>query len=248
MIAEMRSILLASALLLVSACNDRPLTLTAPVDTQPVSSSGYVLLDNLAPSSAASASASLPASVRIEMPFASQAPTGDWNDPYQEACEEASLLLVFHYLSGIPLSPAIMDRDIRELVTWETEHGYPEDVTVAELASIAREKYGYDADIIEGTDLTIRRIEQELSSGNPVIVPLAGQDIGNPYYSGDGPPYHMLVINGYDSRNFVTHDVGTRRGEYYAYKKEVIMDAIHDWTGSKETIRDGAKRALVLRK
>ncbi len=189
-----------------------------------------------------------PPSVRINMPFASQAPTGNWGDPYQEACEEASLLLVHHYLSKAPLDNNIMDRDILELVAWETDHGYGHDVTTSQLADITKEKFGYSAEVIADNDVTIERIEEELAQGNPVIVPLQGQDIGNPYFSGDGPPYHMLVIIGYNDTQFITHDVGTRHGANYAYKKEVIMNAIHDWTGSKETMRSGAKAMLVVRK
>lgn len=180
------------------------------------------------------------------MPFASQAPTGNWDPPYDEACEEASLIIVHHYLEGSALDNAIMDRAIQEMVAHETAKGLPIDIDMFQLADVARDMYGYNAEVREGADVSIARIEQELAKGNPVIVPLAGQDIGNPYYSGDGPPYHVLVIVGYDSRNFITHDVGTKRGENYSYRKEVIMDAIHDWNGNVETIRSGPRRLLVV--
>jgi hypothetical protein len=70
--------------------------------------------------------------------------------------------------------------------------------------------------------------------------------LGNPYFSGDGPPYHMLVLTGYKRGKFITNDPGTRRGEGYMYKEDVIMNAIHDWAGSKETIRDGEKAMMVV--
>ncbi len=194
-----------------------------------------------------------PGSVRLNMPFASQAPLGNWDPPYDEACEESSLIIVHHYLAGTALDATIMNNDILAMVDHEESKGLPVDIDMKQLAQVARDMFGYDAEVVEGAGVTIERIEQELAKGNPVIVPLAGQDIGNPYYSGDGPPYHVLVIVGYGSTGspqatFVTHDVGTKRGEYYVYDQDVIMNAIHDWNGSVATIRSGPKRMLVVTK
>lgn len=243
--------------ILVAACNNQePLVINEPAARNAEENSVASSIDTVSSipntevilTSSPSVPSEKPASVRIQMPFASQAPGGNWDDPYQEACEEASLLLVHHYLTKEPLDNAIMDRSILDLVAWETEQGYPQDVTIAQLADITRDKFGYSAEVIEGGDVTIERIEEELAQGNPVITPLQGQDIGNPYFSGDGPPYHMLVIIGYNDSQFITHDVGTRHGANYAYKKEVIMNAIHDWTGSKETVRSGPRKILIVRK
>lgn len=189
-----------------------------------------------------------PGSVRLDMDFASQAPLGDWNPPYDEACEEASLIIVRHYLEGTPLDAGIMNREILEMVDHEESVGLPIDIDMHELAGVAQAMFGYDAEVVEGAGVTAERIEQELAKGNPVILPLAGQDIGNPYYSGDGPPYHVLVVVGYDGSRFVTHDVGTKRGEYYAYDKDVLLSAIHDWNGSVDTIRSGPRRMLIVTK
>lgn len=200
------------------------------------------------PAASSVATKTAPTSVRIEMLFASQAPHGNWDPPYDEACEEASLIIVHHYLEGTPLDAAIMDKDIKDMVAFEESKGLPIDIDMHELAAVAEEMFGYRTEVIEGNDVTIARIEQELARGNPVIVPLAGQDIGNPNYTGDGPPYHVLVILGYDSGHFITHDVGTRKGQNYVYRKQVIMDAIHDWNGSVTTIRSGPRRMLVVTK
>ncbi len=260
------SIGLLSALLL-TACqqevvitqpNDASSSAASSIEAEPDTAPGTTVDPQISSAAAASvrpassakpqAATSTPASVRIDMPFASQAPTGNWDPPYDEACEEASLIIVHHYLEGTALDNTIMDRDIKTMVAHEASVGLPIDIDMFELADVARDMFGYEAEVLEGADVSIARIQQELANGNPVIVPLAGQDIGNPYYSGDGPPYHVLVIVGYDNRNFITHDVGTKRGENYVYRKEVIMDAIHDWNGSVETIRSGPRRLLVVTK
>ena len=186
-----------------------------------------------------------PKSVLIKMTFVAQAPHANWDMPYQEACEEASLIIVDHYLKGTTLSADIADADIQAMVAWQIEHfGNYEDTTAAQVKQIAEEHLGLSARVVY--DPTIDDIKKELAQGNPVLIPAAGRDLGNPYFSGEGPWYHMLVIVGYDSDEFITHDVGTRRGENYRYNQDVLYDAIHDWTGVKEEIRSGRKAMVVV--
>jgi len=68
----------------------------------------------------------------------------------------------------------------------------------------------------------------------------------NPYFSGEGPWYHMLVLTGYGWWDFITNDPGTRRGAGYEYRFSTLLNAIHDWTGIKEEIRKGRSAVLVL--
>ena len=191
----------------------------------------------------------LPSTFQIPVPFMSQAPHANWDDPYQEACEEASLLMVHRFLQGDKdgaIPPDDADRDLLALIRWEENHGYGQDVTLTELGDIAKNYYGF-APVIEDT-VTVERIKELLVSGYPVIVPAAGRDLSNPYFSGEGPWYHMLVITGYDRNEFIVNDPGTRRGEGYKYAYDVLIAAIHDWTGVKEEIRSGEKRMMILKK
>jgi len=181
----------------------------------------------------------------LEVPFTVQAPFANWDDPYQEACEEASLLTVHAYLAGEKLNPETANKQILDLVAWEENHGYPQDVTIEELANIAEEYYGYTSEIID--DPTLSDIQKQIFDGNPIIVPAAGRTLGNPYFSGEGPWYHMLVITGYDGQRFITNDPGTRRGKDFKYKHQVLLEAIHNWTGVKEEITKGSKKILILR-
>ncbi|HBH20372.1 MAG TPA: hypothetical protein DEB30_02555 [Candidatus Peribacter riflensis] len=157
-----------------------------------------------------------------------------------------SLLLVHHFLDGTDLSREQAETELLALMQWEEEHGYPQDVTVQELGEIAEKYFGYQSRIIEnpmGEDL-----KRLLADGHPVIVPAAGRDLKNPFFSGDGPWYHMLVLTGYNEFFFITNDVGTKRGEGYVYRFGTLMNAIHDWTGIKENIRQGTRRALIIEK
>jgi hypothetical protein len=205
------------------------------------------IVDGSGAAAVSSAAKPLPRSVRIDVPFLVQAPTGNWGLPYQEACEEASLLTVSHFLEGTPVTPELADREILDLVSWENEtFNYSADITLEELKRVAEDHYHYSAQLFY--DFTIDDMKRLLSEGHPIIVPLAGRDIGNPYYSGEGPWYHMLVVTGYDGDRFITNDVGTRRGHGYMYKTSVLYDAIHDWAGVKEDIRQGRRVIMVLSK
>lgn len=182
----------------------------------------------------------------LPVPFLVQAPFGIWDELHGEACEEASLMMVKYFLTDKKFnSLADADQEIKDLVNWEGENGYKVDITVSEVGKIARDYYSLGgARIIENP--TIDMIKAEIASGRPVIVPAAGRQLGNPNFTAPGPPYHMLVIRGYNETEFITNDPGTRRGEGYKYKFAVIMEAMHDWNGSVSNIDQGPKAVLVF--
>lgn len=182
------------------------------------------------------------------MPFAPQAPHANWDAVHQEACEEAALIMVDRYRKREPVTLDDMEGEILAMIAWETRAGMSQDADGEEVARIAREYLERSARLIEGDAVTIDALKAELAAGNPIIIPAQGQMLGNPYFSGDGPPYHMLVIIGYDERKgvFITNDPGTRRGQKYEYPMQVLLDAIHDWTGDKETVVDGRKVVIIV--
>jgi hypothetical protein len=157
-----------------------------------------------------------------------------------------SLILVHHYRAGTKLTKEQAETELQALIVWEGTHGYPQDVTVQELGQIAEQYFGYRSRVI--ADPTVDDLKRLLTEGHPVIIPAAGRDLGNPYFSGEGPWYHMLVLTGYNEFFFVTNDVGTKRGEDYTYRFDVLMNAIHDWTGVKEEIRTGQRRVVIIEK
>ena len=182
--------------------------------------------------------------INLAVPFQAQAPFGNWVEPYKEACEEASLIMVDHYLAGTSLSKQQMQDEIDAQISWELKNwGGHFDLTLAQTAELAQAMYNYQTRII--SDLTIDKIKAELNAGNPVIVPAAGRELDNPNFKQPGPLYHMLVIKGYLPGKFITNDPGTRNGADYVYTEKVLLAAIRDWTGSAP---DGPKVGLVLEK
>lgn len=188
-----------------------------------------------------------PTALRLDVPFTPQAPYANWNPPFDEACEEASLLMAYRHRMGEHLTPEDANNRIIEMTAWQDQRGYTIDVTTEELSAIAREYYDVEAAVYVDGDVTVENIKRLIAAGYPVIIPAAGQLLGNPNFRGAGPPYHMLVITGYTESDFVTNDPGTRRGEDYVYSQTVIMNAIADWTGSTDTIESGQKAMMVIR-
>lgn len=207
------------------------------------------------PSPTPSPGLNLPGELNLAIPFTIQAPTANWDPLHEETCEEASILMAAWYLEGKQgkaeagysnrVDPADAEAALGKLVDWQRQtFGYFEDTTVAETKQMAESQLGLTARVIENP--TVEAVKRELAQDKVVVVPAAGQLLKNPYFKPPGPPYHMLVIRGYKDNTFITNDPGTRRGEGLVYSQDVLMYAIHDWTGSDSTMNQGARRVLVL--
>ena len=187
---------------------------------------------------------SLPEAINLDVPFYPQAPDGDWNLPWQEACEEASITLAYYYFSEKPLTREQFKKDVLGLVDWEKEHfGYYISTTVARTAEMLKGYFGFtDYRILD--EPTIEDMKKELAAGHLIVAPFAGRMLKNPFYSGEGPYYHMMVLKGYDEKNFITNDVGTKRGLNFIYPYATIMNALHDYLPT--AIETAPARVIVM--
>jgi hypothetical protein len=178
-------------------------------------------------------------------PFVPQAPHGVWNEIYDEACEEASVVLVEYFSQNKSIDAQIMDGEIQKLVNWQNQNWQGHfDLTVEQTAQMAKEVYNLNLEI--RTINSIEEIKNIITQNQIIIAPTAGRLLGNPYFRQPGPVYHMLVITGFDNKDIITQDVGTKRGENYRYNEKILFNAIHDWNGSPENINDGPKQILVF--
>jgi len=177
-------------------------------------------------------------------PFESQAPFANWDEMHEEACEEASVILANYYFKKERIDASIMDKEINRLVDWQiNKWGVHKNLNLQEISEMAKEVYGLKLKIKR--NVKIEDIKQELSQKHSIIVPAAGQLLGNPFYKQPGPVYHVLVGIGYDDKNFITQDVGTKRGDHYKYNQKIFYNAIHDWPGESQNISVGEKSVLV---
>lgn len=183
--------------------------------------------------------------MNLAVPFTSQAPNADWNMPWQEACEEAALLMVAHFKQGENIgSRDDATNKILALVSWEEETlGYYQDTTAEEIARTAREYYGFSKTRVV-YEFSAQDIKNEIAQGNPVIIPSAGRMLPNPYFRSPGPLYHAIVVRGWlkDGR-FITNDPGTKRGEEFLYWPDDIVFAAHDWNSGDV---EHGRRAMIV--
>ena len=189
-----------------------------------------------------------PLSTNLAIPFTPQAPHANWDLPYQEACEEASLIMVNAWMVGMQsglISPNEADQQILKLVAWQKERfGYYEDTNAEETAIIAREYFGYKNTKVLPVN-SIDDIRSELAKGFAVILPASGRELLNPYFSGLGPLYHMLVAKGYtEDGRIITNDPGTRRGGDFLYDPNVLFEALGDWNDGDPA--NGEKLMIIL--
>lgn len=195
---------------------------------------------------------SFPSKHLIKTTFIPQAPQKNWDQPWQDACEEAALLTVAFYYQNQQPSQEEIASSILAMIDYETSQGFKKDVNIDQMALIATDYLHLKTEIILQPDLN--KIKSYLIRNIPVIIPANGKQLftENHYFTNGGPYYHNLIILGYDDKKeqFTVHDVGTRHGAYFKYSYNLLLDSIHDFpsSGHKEDISQGDKKALILLK
>ncbi len=192
----------------------------------------------------AEVSAEIPTSFNLAVPFTSQAPFGDWDVIHEDTCEEASFYMTYRYYSGHPegkMDPTTTDKVLYDMVRVQDEMGYGYSISAEQFVTFAKTYDGSTVRIVENP--SVEDLKEILAGGDPIIVPAYGRRLGNPFFTGEGPLYHMLVLRGYTETTFITNDPGTRQGNNYQYDIDVLMNAIGDWDGDSP---DGGKRVMVM--
>jgi hypothetical protein len=165
----------------------------------------------------------------LKVPFVCQAPfqtEANWVY-HEESCEEAAVLQAHYYIEGITETNKQTAHDtILNMIEWQKQNfGEHRDIYANDVQLFIRDYYGYEEDDIVITyDADIRDIKKAVSAGYPVIVPIMGDKLHNPYYP--YPGYHMLTVIGYTPDKIITNDVGTRRGKDFSYPYERFMTAM----------------------
>jgi len=186
-------------------------------------------------------------SLNLPIPFTSQAPTANWDELHNEACEEASAIMANAYLTDDrdKVIPAVrVEKEISALTDWQVKNfGYNLNTTAEETAKMIEGYYGLKAKVV--SDYTLQDIKDQLDLDHVVILPVNGRLIGNPNYKQPGPIYHMLVIRGYTVGNLITNDSGTRKGQNYIYTYKTLSASAADWDHATDTI-DQSKKVMII--
>jgi len=191
----------------------------------------------------------LPNKHLIKTAFVPQAPEKNWQQPWQDACEEASLLTLYYYSNQqLPTLTTILS-DYQKIFSYESENKMGHDINLLQMSVVAQDVFGLK---LTAATAEVEAIKRHLSQDLPVVITANGKTLykENKHFKSGGPWYHSLVILGYDDdkKIFIVHDVGTQFGEYFHYSYQTLLDSIHDLptSGVKEQIDSGDKKMLVL--
>lgn len=187
----------------------------------------------------------------LAAPFIVQAPSAQWeNLLFENACEEASLIIVSEWLRGTKnISPASAEEKILELVDYERQTlGFAIDTGAADTHALMTEYFGVrEAELRRG--IALAEMKELLDGSSVAIAPMDGQALGNPFFTPPGPEHHMVVILKYDPETdeFITHDPGTRRGALYRYRATTLFAAIRDYpSGPTHSLFPSVQKDIIL--
>ena len=192
----------------------------------------------------------LPKQINLNIPFTSQAPEKDWSEPWQNLCEEAAILMLDAYYEEYNLSPLFAKDELLRIWEWEQKQGFGKSIEMEKVVRVLSEYFGRLKDskikrlprVIENP--TIEQIKEFIANGQPVLTVADGKVLPNPYFRNGGPVYHALIIRGYTEDKFITNDPGSGWSKNFAYKYDVLMNAIHDWNDGD--VPNGRKVILVV--
>ena len=231
---------------------DRRVGPTQLEDAVPAKNSGEIVLERVPkPRAVGYQPKHTDAPFVLSVPFISQAPFGNWADSRQEdGCEEASSLMAMRWRESKTIAPTEGLAQILAIADYEKKtYGSFHDTSAADTVDrILKGYFKYSGAYIQYA-ITKDDILETLDRGNLVMVPANGQLLDNPNYTRPGPLEHMLIVKGYDmaTKEFITNDPGTRRGEGFRYDMGVFMKSLRDYpTGKGEPLTGHEPSAMII--
>lgn len=162
------------------------------------------------------------------VPFICQAPLQteeNWKY-HEESCEEAAVLQAYLYETGQTMTKQQANEEILKMINWQMQNfGEHKDLYADDVKKFINGYYNIPTVDIEVTyDVTLGDIKDLVLQGHPVIVPIMGNILKNPYYP--YPGYHMLTVIGFTEDKIITNDNGTRHGEKFSYNNATFLEAM----------------------
>ncbi|PIR04218.1 MAG: hypothetical protein COV59_03480 [Candidatus Magasanikbacteria bacterium CG11_big_fil_rev_8_21_14_0_20_39_34] len=186
----------------------------------------------------------------LPVPFTIQAPDEHWREPWENACEEATLTMVnLYYQMAIPQRTIPVDQAIAEILRVfrikNATLGTSFDENAEKITFLINNYFPFEAYTVENP--TLEQIKAEIDAQRPVIGLFYGRDLHNQYFRDGGPAYHTFPISGYDDekQEFIVQETGTRHGLDFRYSYATIMRAIHDFV--PHNVQNSPKRIIFTR-
>lgn len=167
----------------------------------------------------------------LAVPFTPQAPQADWSEPWQNACEETSIIMATNFYKDKNITPEQARKQILEIFSIKNQKfGKSEDESMSRIAEIINAaNVGWTATLSINPELNA--IKEEIAKNHPVIAPVDARLLVGSQYEGGPVDYHVLVISGYDDKTeeFIVQDPGTKTGKNDRYGYQNFYDSINDY-------------------
>ncbi len=177
-------------------------------------------------------------SINLAVPFTPEAPDGLMVKPWNNSCEEASIIMLDEYYKGntqktIP-KPTAKTAILDYIAIEDKIFGYNANANATEITRLINgySKY-FEANV--KTNPTLDEIKNELNAGRPVFALLYGYNLNNPriQFLRGGSYYHTFVIKGFDEdkKEFIVNDNGDlKQGLDLRYSYDTILGALRDYS------------------
>jgi len=191
-----------------------------------------------------------PASAKnISVPFTTQAPYSYWGQPWQDACEETTTVMVDNFYRGklLDTKQKAKEEILKNLNIKNKAFGWSLDENVEQMVKLINEFLPWEARTVENP--TLEQIKNEIDNNHPIIIPTHGRYLYNPHFGNGGSDYHTVVLTGYDDniQEFIVQEPGTRHGQNYHYAYKTILNAMHDFLPGYQT-KNGPKIAIFTQR
>jgi len=139
--------------------------------------------------------------------------------------------MTYLYETDSTITKEAADEEILKMIEWQVQNfGEHRDIYADDVKEFITGYLELEEDQIEIIyNASMDDIRSQIDMGHPVIVPITGEILKNPYYP--HPGYHMLVVKGYTATQIITNDNGTRHGKDFKYDNEIFEAAINDAGG-----------------
>lgn len=198
----------------------------------------------------------LPKEKEINVKFYSQFPLDiatwiKYDEPYQNFCEEASLLNWYYHLLWKEPTLKEYNRDLLKLkniedliLEWWYKHTSIQDTLKLLIAFQDDQEIFWE--IIQNP--TIEIIKEHITKWNLIIVPLYWKWLSNPFFLSWWPIYHNLLIKWFKDDNFITNEVWISKWDWFLYKQNKLMENIHNYEEKlyPENFQNWIKEILIL--
>lgn len=186
-----------------------------------------------------------------DVPFLSQAPTGQWNDIRQaQGCEEATSIMAVAWARGQTTIDPKQGRDrIVGISDWEfRNYGHFIDTSIQDTADRIIKGYLKFDNITVKHNITVKDIAAEVFAGKVVITAINGRKLPDPYYRQPGPLHHELVVTAYDrdADLFTVNDPGTMHGHSLQFTGKQLQYALQDYESGNGKSRKLLPPAMIV--